>query len=347
MSDKTFKNDIAVSSRVRFARNIAGYTFPHRANDEVLMNAARLSCDSLLKNDSLSAQKFRYVSCDNLSSTARTALAEHRLISSELGEHPYSGAVINEAENISVMLNEEDHVRIQCILPGFELEEAYSRANAIDDAMQESISFAFSEQYGFLTSCPTNLGTAMRAGVMVHVPALVLRGKLGAVIKAAELSGLTVRGAYGEGSNALGDLYQISNATSLGKSETELLGRIHEFTKEVIKSERSERNALLLNNEDDIRDQVCRAYGILTNAHMISGEEAMRLLSLVRMGLDIGIIDNLSPEAIDSLMTEIQPATLTMRYKMRTDARARDLLRARYIISQLTDNNDNDTERKG
>lgn len=337
MTDKTFTNDIAISSRVRLARNIRDLKYPSIDDELSLSNAERLVTEAISSSDSLVSEKYRFYEIRNMTETQRTSLAESRLISSELGKHSHSGAVINDSNSVSIMINEEDHIRIQAIRPGFDLFAAYRTADRIDDILGEKIDYSFDEKFGYLTSCPTNLGTAMRAGVMVHIPAIIMRNNIANIISVAQTSGLEVRGAYGEGTAAMGDLFQISNRVSLGKSEIEIVQSIHEFTKEVIKTERRLRNELLLLNEDEIRNEVQRAYGILTNAHMISTEEAMKLLSLLRLGTDVKLIDNVSPKMVDKLMTEIQPATLTLRYRIRTDTRSRDLLRAQHIKTALND----------
>ena len=336
MTDKTFTNDIAISSRIRLARNIENTLFPQMASEADLTKVENAVTEAL-RSEKLAGEKYRFYEIRNMTETQRTSLAESRLIRSELGKYDHSGAIINDSNSVSVMINEEDHIRIQSVKPGFDLFAAYRVADRIDDIIGESVNYAFSEKYGYLTSCPTNLGTGMRAGVMVHIPAIVMKNSLAGIISVAQSSGLEIRGAYGEGTAAMGDLFQISNRVSLGKSEIEIVQSIHEFTKEIIKTERAARNELLLLQEDDIKNEVQRAYGILTNAHMISTEEAMKLLSLLRLGTDVRLIENVSPKVVDKLMTEIQPATLTLRYRIRTDARSRDLLRAQHIKTALGD----------
>ncbi len=334
MTDKTFTNDIAISSRVRLARNVKDLNYPPNADYISLGKVEDMVVDAM-NSEKLKGDKFRFYEIRNMTETQKTSLAECRLISNELGRYERSGAVINDANSVSVMINEEDHIRIQSIKKGFDLFSAYRTADMIDDILAEKIEYSFDEKFGYLTCCPTNLGTAMRAGVMVHIPAIIMKNQISNIISVAQSSGLEVRGAYGEGTAAMGDLFQISNRISLGKSEIEIVQSIHDFTKEVIKTERRLRNELLLVSEDEIKNEVQRAYGILTNAHMISTEEAMKLLSLLRLGTDVRLIDNVTPETVDKLMTEIQPATLTLRYRIRTDARSRDLLRAQHIKTAL------------
>ena len=335
MSERSFTNDIVVSSRIRLARNIKGMPFPSRANDEDAMRSAITSIDAVMDGAPKEAQ-FHYVNLDRLTDYQRISFVEKHLISPELGKYPHSGTVLNKEETLSIMINEEDHVRIQCILPGFSLEEAYRQADGMDDIMQESVTFAFSEKYGYLTCCPTNVGTGMRAGVMLHVPALVLRAQLSGIVTMANKFGLAIRGIYGEGSSALGDLFQISNQNSLGQTEEEIVANVHTVAKEIIKKEREERNALLIHNEDELKDRIQRAYGILTNAHMISTQEAMKLLSLLRMGTDINLLQEVNASTINTLMVNIQPATLSLIYNTETNEKQRDIFRAQYIRDYLT-----------
>jgi protein arginine kinase len=336
MKQKTkFTNDIAISTRIRLARNIVNIPFPTRANDDELLKVRQMILDAVSKCDVLEQEKFRYEDLDKISDAERISLVERHLISLDLGKYAHSSVLINKDETISIMINEEDHIRIQCILSGFALTEAYEIANKLDDILQQDISYSFSDKYGFLTSCPTNVGTGMRAGVMVHIPALVLKSELNRIVNMAGKYGLTVRGIYGEGSSALGDLFQVSNQNSLGLSEDEIIRNLHAIAKEVIKMERAERNALLIENEDEIKDKVSRAYGLLTNAHMMSAQEAMKLLSLVRMGVDINIIDNVSVEKLNNLMINIQPATLSLLYKVDVGEKTKDIYRAEYIHNIL------------
>ena len=337
MSEKLFINDIVVSSRIRLARNISQIPFPSRANDEESQLAMNRALDALTDNASLEADAFRFTNLDSLSALSRQSMVEKHLISPELGKYRQSGTVINSTQTVSVMVNEEDHIRIQCILPGFSLEKAYTEANRIDDAIQEKLPFAFSEKYGFLTTCPSNLGTGMRAGVMLHIPAVVLNSRLSGIANMAGRFGLAIRGIYGEGSEALGDFFQISNQYSLGLTEEEIVSNIHSIAKEIIKLERDERNKLLINQEDILKDKIQRAFGVLTNAYMLSTKEAMSLLSLLRMGADLQIFQGVGFDTLNQLITEIQPATLALSEDERMDERMRDICRARIIKEKLTE----------
>ncbi len=336
MSEKNkYVNDIAISTRIRLARNVMSLPFPARASDEITAEVNEQVKHALLGNEALAGYGFHYTDLDNLTEQQRLSFVERHLISPDLGKYSNAGVVINEDQTLSIMINEEDHIRLQCILPGFTLHEAFDIANEIDEMIQQTVDYAFNDKYGFATCCPTNLGTAMRAGVMLHIPAIILKSELGIIVSMANKYGLAVRGIYGEGSSALGDLFQISNQNSLGLSEDEIIKNIHAVTKEIIKMERSARNNLLIENEDQLKDSISRAYGILTNAHMITTKEAMKLLSLLRMGVDINIIENIPVDILNQLMINIQPATLALEHSAVGDVKSREIRRAEYIKDML------------
>ncbi len=332
---KLFTNDIAITTRVRLARNLIGIPFPGNMNEEVALTVNQKVRESL-QNPALDFYRFRYIDMEEVTELQRMSFVERHLISPDLGKHLHSGVLISEDETVSIMINEEDHLRIQCIVQGFALSDAYTTADKIDDMVQEKIDYAFSDKYGYLTSCPTNVGTAMRAGVMLHIPAIVLKSELNLVVTMANKYGLTIRGIYGEGSSALGDLFQISNQNSLGLSEDEVIRNLHAVTKEIIKMERVERNEMLIQREDETKDKVFRAFGLLTNAHMISTREAMKLLSIVRMGIDLNIIDGIPADTLNRLMINIQPATLSLLYRIEPDEKTRDIFRSDYIHGILS-----------
>lgn len=332
MSDKKYVNDIVVSTRIRLARNIKEYCFPSKLSMQDALNVNHLVIKSLTEEEYYG---FRYLGMDDLSEYKRQSLVEKHIISPELGKYPLSGVVISRSENVSVMINEEDHIRIQVIEPGFMLKETYYEADKVDDVIQRDINCAYSEKYGFITSCLTNLGTGLRAGVMLHLPALVLNSKLGVISAMANKYALAVRGIYGEGSLVLGDLFQISNQNSLGPTEEQIVDNLHAVTREIIKKERGERELIMIHNEDEIKDKVMRAYAILTHAHMISANEALKLLSLLRMGADMTLIDEVPADVLNRLMINIQPATLALKCGMGADEKAIDLYRAKYIKQEL------------
>ncbi|MDR2520275.1 MAG: protein arginine kinase, partial [Eubacteriaceae bacterium] len=325
MSDKVFINDIVVTTRVRLARNIADIPYPTKSSPEKAECAVSRIKEATEGNPLLAGDGFGFVPLDNAGELQKRSMVERHLISPELGKYSGAGAIVSRSGTISIMVNEEDHCRIQCIMPGFALKKAYQEANRIDDAIQEKLVYSYSEKYGFLTSCPSNLGTGMRAGVMVHIPALVLNGRLSGIAGMANRFGLAIRGIYGEGSEALGDLFQISNQYSLGITEEEIVNNIHSIAKEIIKLERDERNSLLINQEDALKDRIQRAYGILTNAHILATKEAMSLLSLLRMGADLELFNGIDYRKLDDLIINIQPATLALSFNESADEKARDI----------------------
>ncbi|MCL1914701.1 MAG: protein arginine kinase [Eubacteriaceae bacterium] len=338
MSSRSYINDIVVSSRIRLARNLVDIPFPMKSTAEQAEQALDALENATGAGTELAFEEFEVIKVDDLNDSARMSMVERHIISPELGHNKSAATILNKDKTVSIMVNEEDHVRIQCILPGFSLYDSYAKANAIDDALQDKISYCFDEKLGFLTSCPSNLGTGMRAGVMVHIPALVLNSRLSNIANMANKFGLALRGIYGEGSDALGDLFQVSNQYSLGLTEIEIVNHIHSITKEIIKYERDERNKLLINQEDLIRDKIQRAYGILTNAYMLTTKEAMSLLSLLRMGADLEIFNGVDYSILDSIIVNIQPATLSLTFNGKVDERSRDIFRAEYIQKQLTQN---------
>ncbi len=332
MSEKHYENDIVISTRVRIARNIKGFCFPSKLTHQEALNINHIVIDALTKDESLG---FRYLSMEGLTDLKRQALVEQHIISPDLGKNTLGGVIISRTGDVSVMINEEDHIRIQAIKPGFALKETYIEADKIDDLLQSSADCAYSEKYGFITSCLTNLGTGLRAGVMLHLPALVLNSKLGVISAMASKYALAVRGIYGEGSLVLGDLFQISNQTSLGQTEEQLVENLHAVCREIIKKERAERDLLMIHKEDEIKDKVMRAYAILTHAHMISAEEALKLLSLLRMGADMHLIDEVPSEILNRLMINIQPATLALKNASVSNDKSLELYRAKYIKQEL------------
>ncbi|MCL1802921.1 MAG: protein arginine kinase [Eubacteriaceae bacterium] len=335
MSDEAYINDIVVTTRVRLARNITDIPYPIKTTDESALLAVNKAVAATELNPELADDHFGFTSINTLNELNRRSMVERHLISPELGKYKQSGVIINADSTISIMVNEEDHIRIQCILKGLKLLEAYEMVNRIDDAMQEVIPFSYSDKYGFLTSCPSNLGTGMRAGVMVHIPALTISNRLPQIAGMANRFGLAIRGMYGEGSEALGDLFQISNQHSLGITEEEIVNSIHSISREIIKLEREERNSLLINQEDELKDRIYRAYGILTNACVISTRESMSLLSLMRMGVDLGLFVDITDAKLDDLIIKIQPATLALSYNENADDRSLNIYRASFIQQEL------------
>jgi protein arginine kinase len=328
------ESDIVISSRIRLARNVAAFPFTNRASAyqkaeiEIMLRdrVARLELDPRLE----------YINVPNLSPLDRQFLVERQLISRELAaaEGP-RGVALGPRETVSLMINEEDHLRLQVMRSGFALDEAWQDIDRVDDLLEARISYAFSDEFGYLTACPTNVGTGMRSSVMLHLPALVWSKQIEKVFRALQKINLAVRGLYGEGSRASGDFYQISNQVTLGKSETQILGEIREVIPQIITYERQARNAMLKESKQSIHDRVSRAYGTLCSATMMTSEETMDLLSSVRLGVNMGLLDDVTIGTVNELFIHTQPAHLQKLMGSLLDGEERNAARARYLRTRL------------
>jgi len=340
MADKqTEKEDAGmesvISSRVRLARNLADLPFPCRNTAEQAKEVAARVKDAVFGNGAM-ADKFVYVDIRELNPIDRQTLVEKHLISPEmLEEKKETGAMISKDEKVSIMINEEDHLRIQCLFQGMRLNKAWQLCDKINTLLEEKLDFAFSGSYGYLTSCPTNAGTGMRASVMLHLPALVMTGYIKNVLEACGKLGVAVRGIYGEHSEASGNMFQISNQVTLGQSEEEILASVSNVASQIIGQERALRNELYKQNSYRFEDRVYRSLGIFANARIISSEESLKLLSDIRMGVDMGIIKNLNMGTINEIMLLIQPASLQKSAGRVLSPEERDIKRAELIRSKL------------
>jgi len=333
-------SDIVISGRIRLARNLAAYPFTNRASAyqkaeiETLLRdrIGRLGLDPGLE----------YVNVPGLSALDRQFLVERQLISRELAsaEGP-RGVALAPRETVSLMVNEEDHLRLQVMRSGFALDEAWSDIDRVDDLLEERINYAFSEEFGYLTACPTNVGTGMRSSVMLHLPALVWTKQIEKVFRALQKINLAVRGLYGEGSRASGDFYQISNQVTLGKSETTILGEIRDVIPNIITYERQARTMLLRESRQALQDRVSRAFGTLCSATMMTSEETMDLLSSVRLGVNLGLLDEVRIETVNELFIHTQPAHLQKLMGSALDGEERNAARARYLRTRLREGDAN------
>lgn len=331
------QSEIVFSSRVRIARNLSNIPFPLLSTasqaEEVVQTVEnswkKEKRKALLKNAEL-------VRLNELSELEKMVLVEKHLISPLLAEESRHGAVLlNQDESISIMLNEEDHLRIQCLFPGMQLEETWKLACKIDDLFEKNINYAFDEQCGFLTSCPTNVGTGIRASVMVHLPAMAMTQRLNRLISAITQVGLAVRGIYGEGSEALGHLYQVSNQVTLGQSEEEVIEKLQGVVSQIIEHEHMARQKLQDSSLLQLEDRVHRSLGVLSYARILNTNEAMKHLSEVRLGVDLGLIHGVSAGVMNELMVMIQPGFLQQYAGKRLDAEQRDYRRAILIRERL------------
>lgn len=328
-------NDVVVSSRVRLARNFAGFPFPARCDAgqrlEVLEYAKRHILGAELVDTML------WIDLSELTALERDVLMERHLISKQHAKagKPRALAVSTPDERLAIMVNEEDHLRIQAIRRGLDLEDAFRQVDEVDNALEAQADFAYSSRFGYLTACPTNVGTGVRMSVMLHLPGLKLAGDLEKVRRAARAMSLAVRGFYGEGSDAVGDFFQISNQTTLGKSERDLLHDFeHNVIPKVIDYERIARKALIEKRRTILEDQVHRAIGTLRHARLLKTDEAMQLLSLVRLGLMLDIVDGISLGQIGQMVQLIQPAHLQRQIGHELDQAERRRERAT-IVRQL------------
>lgn len=333
--------DIAISSRVRLARNLSGYPFPSLLSGP---GAAQIveSIGKVIRGPGVTkvAGSLHLVEMADLPLIDRQALVEKHLISPQLAatDSLHQAVALRDDEAVSIMINEEDHIRLQCLLPALQLHEAWRLATVIDDALEKELNFAFDETYGYLTACPTNVGTGLRASVMVHLPALVMSKRADPVLRALTQVGLTVRGLYGEGSQATGNLFQISNQVTLGVSEDEVLAHLSNVTKQIIDQERELRENIRRTQGERLEDQVGRAYGLLRYAHVMSTDEALSLLSQVRLGVDLKLMPELDPRQLNQLLILIQPAFLQKIMGREMSAQDRDIERARIIRQHLGGN---------
>lgn len=337
------ESDIVMSSRIRLARNLADYPFIKRCNDIDKANIESTIRERMIANEGLA--NLNFINVAELSLLDRQLLVERQLISRELANSEGARSVaIDRQEQLSLMVNEEDHLRLQVIKSGLDLEGAWSLINDIDDHIESCLTYAFNEDLGYLTACPTNVGTGMRVSVLVHLPALVITKQIEKVFRSAQKINLVVRGLYGEGTQAMGDFYQVSNQITLGKSESELIALVADVIDVVLKYERKARDFLINEKQNDLFDKVSRAYGMLQSAQQISSEETMHLLSRVRMGVSLGLIGNLEIPEINQLFIQTQPAHLQKIHSSELDTDARNIERANYLHNQLKLDGSSDSE---
>ena len=329
------EHDIVISSRIRVARNIAGVPFPNLMKQPEAESVFHYVQQAISKPQETNC-RLELVQMSQLSQVERRILMEKHLISPDLLTDPEMKAVIlSDDEVISIMLNEEDHLRIQCLLPGLQLNKAWQVTNEIDDYLEQTIDYAFSDQLGYLTACPTNVGTGLRASVMLHLPGLTMVKQINRVINAVTKLGLTVRGLYGEGTQAAGNLYQISNQVTLGLTEEEIINKLTLVIKEIIDQERAARKALHRERKNQLEDRVFRAYGTLKCARLLTSDEAMKLISEVRLGVDLGIIQQIPPEIMNELIMLTRPAYLVKKTGRVLKVEERDSIRAEIVRNKL------------
>lgn len=323
--------DIIMSTRVRLARNIENMHFPRAASEEDILSVDRSVSGAILDDENLSYQ-FSHFDLSDKTPIQKQVLVEKHLISPQLANQNKHGSVlISEDESISIMINEEDHIRIQCIEPGLDFTEALRRANEIDDCLEHNLSYAFDERFGYKTTCPTNVGTGLRASAMLHLPALTMTKQMRQLITMMPRLGLVVRGMYGEGTEATGSYYQISNQVTLGKSEEEIVQELESIVLQIINKEIEAREAMLEYASIAISDRLNRSLGVLQYARILTSEEAATCLSNVRLGIDLGIIQSIPNELLNKCMLIMQSGFLQQIAGTSLKANERDVFRAELI----------------
>ena len=323
-----------LTSRIRLARNLRRHPFPGWAKRDQRAAALDLMRPAV---DALPAMKGAFShELGDLSSVQKQVLVERHLISREhAARGDGSAAVIERRQTLSLMLNEEDHLRMQAIRPGLQLTAAFTALSEIDTALEESLEFAFDPTLGYLTTCPTNLGTGLRASAMLHLPGLVLSDQIGQVLQAVNKIGLAVRGLYGEGTESLGNLYQISNQSTLGESEETIIRRLERVISQVSNHEQNAREKLLEDDPEMVADKIGRAYGVLRYSHIIDSKEALNHLSLLRLGGTLGFFSPATVMLCDTLLMDIQPAHLQMHSGRKLSPEERDSIRAEIVRERL------------
>lgn len=327
-------NDVVISTRVRLARNLKDYPFPCRLSTQDKEKIIEKVKSAIENSNSPISKDFSFIRMSELTPQQGVSLVERRLVSPEfISESQGRALLLSKDESISIMINEEDHIRLQVINNGLSLEDTYDIADKLDTLLDENLDFAFDDKLGYLTQCPTNLGTGMRASVMLHLPALEKSRAIGRIAGNLSKLGLTIRGAHGEGTEPNGALYQLSNQVTLGISEKAAIENLKNITMQLISQENQARTRLC--SSIDIQDAISRSLGILKSVLVISHDEALKLLSNVRLGIVSGQIKNVSTETVDKLMLSVEPATLSVNLNKNLSPHERDIERAKLIQSAL------------
>ncbi len=327
-------SDVVISTRIRFARNLKEYPFPCRLSEDKKRKVASIIKEAVLEGHSAISDRFKYIQMSELTQEEAVSLVERHLVSPEfISGRQGRGLLLLNDESVSIMINEEDHVRIQVISRGMKLNETYELADKIDTLLDERLDFAFDEKLGYLTQCPTNIGTGMRASLMLHLPALQESGAMGKIAASLSKLGIVIRGLYGENTDPSGAIYQLSNQVTLGITEQEAIKNLHDIAMQLVAQERNTREQLSENI--NMLDSIYRSYGILSYAKLISNSECMKLLSNVRFGVEMGCFE-FDFDTLDRLFIEIQPATLMKNIGKKLTPAERDHIRAELVRTALT-----------
>ncbi|MBS3968963.1 MAG: protein arginine kinase [Clostridia bacterium] len=331
IAEEGYYSDVVISSRIRLARNLLDLPFPQLMKQEDINTLFQMIANTI---EGIQPE-LELWQLKDLNKLEKRILVEKHLISPDHSEKGKGAVLFNRDRAISVMVMEEDHLRIQVILPGLDLSEAFKMADEMDDLLEERLDIAFNEKYGYLTSCPTNVGTGLRASVMLHLPGLVLTKQASRILSALTQVGVVVRGIYGEGTEALGNLFQISNQITIGRSEDEIINNLYSIVLKIIDQEKAARVLLAREIETVLADRVYRAYGILTNARIITSEEALSLLSDLKLGIDLKIIDGIETNIFQKVMISMQPAYLQYSMGKEMSPMERDVNRSQTIRNLL------------
>lgn len=324
-----------LSSRIRLARNIKDIPFPHKLDDEKSREVVK-TVETAFSPLSNPEEQYKSVYLWQSEPILNRAYLERHLISHNLLNNSSKAAfIINNDETVSLMINEEDHIRLQCITSGLNLNEAMRCADKLDNLLEENLDYAFDEKFGYLTSCPTNLGTGLRASVMLHLPALSMSNEINGVLNALTQVGMLIRGMYGEGSKARGNIYQVSNQLTLGISEADILNNLNAVVNQIVNQENLSRQKLLENYRYELEDRAYRALGILKSAVLLNSTECLNLLSDVRMGVEMDIMKDIDISVLNELLVDTQFASLQNEFKMKLTDKERDLKRAKLVREKL------------
>lgn len=332
-------SDVVVSSRVRLARNFDAYPFPQRSTSEQQEKIISETCESLFTDNPVLAESLDLIRFKEISDVEKQIMVEKHLISKELAHsHLQTAALISKDEQISIMINEEDHLRIQCLASGMQLEKIFDLCNYLDDTISQKVDIAYNNKIGYLTSCPTNVGTGIRVSLMLHLPALIMTGYIRPVLESCGKLAVAVRGLYGENTEAYGNMYQLSNQVTLGKSEKDIVTSIEHIAGQVIEQERLLRKELQERNPNKLEDRIMRSYGILRFCRVLTSEEALKRLSDLRLGINLGYIDKLNETDINEMILNIQPGNLIKGSGGMLKPEERNSKRAEYIRDRINRN---------
>lgn len=335
LETKSENSNVVISSRIRLARNLKDIPFPNKLSENDAKDIVKKVEDAFYSVPYMEEQ-YKTIYLWQSDDILNTAYLEKHLISKKLVSNKNEAAfILGNDETVSIMLNEEDHIRLQSITGGLNLKEAYDYTNKLDDLLEEKLDYAFDEKFGYLTSCPTNLGTGLRASVMIHLPALTMNKEIAGLLNGLTQVGMTIRGLFGEGSQGEGNIYQISNQVTLGLSEEEILTNLTGVINQIINQEKLTRDRILRKNKYELEDKIFRSAGILKSAIMITSKEALNLLSNVRLGAEMGIIKDVDKAILNKLLVDIQPATIQKSSKEMLTDKQRDLKRAEIVKESL------------